>query len=124
MRAAPRLTVDPVGSGVRVEELLADLAQDARAYQGIGSASGTGAPQQFCYRVLGALDTGALTPFYLWLMRWPATALPMAQRDRALSAMESWAVRRWLCAMPSKDTTGLVLDLLRELTAHGPARAG
>jgi hypothetical protein len=116
---------DHVGAaGVRVEELLADLSRDARAYQGIGAASGTGAPQQFCYRVLGALDAGALTPFYLWLMRWPATALPTAQRDRALSAMESWAVRRWLCAMPSKDTTGLVLDLLRELTAHGPAYAG
>jgi hypothetical protein len=112
------------GPGVRVEELLADLARDARAYQGVASASGTGAPQRFCYRVLGALDTGALTPFYLWLMRWPASALPPAQRDRALSAMEGWAVRRWLCAMPSKDTTGLVLDLLRELTAHGPARAG
>ena len=107
-----------------VEELLADLARDARMYQAIATAAGTGAPQRFCYRVLGALDAGALTPFYLWLMRWPATALPSTQRDRALAAVESWAVRRWLCAMPSKDTTGLVLDLLRELTAHGPDRAG
>jgi hypothetical protein len=111
-------------NGNRVEELLADLTQDARLYQGIATATGTVAPQRFCYRVLGALDAGALTPFYLWLMRWPATSLPTAQRDRALAAMESWAVRRWLCAMPSKDTTGLVLDLLRELTAHGPAHAG
>jgi hypothetical protein len=110
--------------GEAVEELLADLSRDARQYQAISTAAGTGVPQRFCYRVLGALDAGALTPFYLWLMRWPATALPTAQRDRALAAVESWAVRRWLCAMPSKDTTGLVLDLLRELTAHGPGRAG
>jgi hypothetical protein len=111
--------------GDRVEELLVDLHRDAGTYRAITRPGpGGGAPQRFCYRVLGALDAGALTPFYLWLMRWPAASLPPAQRDRALHAVESWAVRRWLCALPGKDTTGLVLDLLRELAAHGPGRAG
>jgi hypothetical protein len=111
-------------AGSRIEDLLAELANDAETYRAIATPSLDTVPGRFCYRVFDAMDTGAVTPFYLWLMRWPVDALPTAQRDRALSAMESWVVRRWLCALPAKDTNGLVLDLLKLLDVHGPGRAG
>jgi hypothetical protein len=111
-------------AGPRVEDVLAELARDARTYEAIATPPDDTVPGRFCYRVFDALEAGAVTPFYLWLMRWPVPTLPVAQRDRAFAAMESWVVRRWLCALAGKDTNGLVLDLLKALDAAGPARAG
>src|SRR4051812_18823106 len=111
-------------AGPRVEDVLAELARDARTYEAIADPPADTVAGRFCYRVFDALEAGAITPFYLWLMRWPGQALPAAQRDRALAAMESWAVRRWLCALAGKDTNGVVLDLLKVLDAAGPGRAG
>jgi hypothetical protein len=109
----------------RLEETLAALARDADSY----ATALTDEPDDpvaalFCYRVFDALDAGALMPIYLWLMRWSPAELPAPQRDRALRALESWAVRRWLCALPTKDTTDLVLDLLSEVEDAGPETAG
>ncbi|MDT5025762.1 MAG: hypothetical protein QOE61_2188 [Micromonosporaceae bacterium] len=119
-------------AGPRIEELLRELASDARIYEAIGAASSgshqphpsESVPDLFCYRVFGALDAGAVTPFYLWLMRWPSSRLPFEQRDRALAAMESWVVRRWLCALSTKDNSNVVLDLVQALDAAGPQQAG
>jgi hypothetical protein len=111
-------------AGTRVEDLLAELARDARTFEAVKSAPADTVPGRFCYRVLNAMETGAVSPFYLWLMRWSDDRLPIPQRDRALWAVESWVVRRWLCAMASKDTSNLVLELLQALDAAGPERAG
>ena len=66
-------------AGPRIEDLLRELARDARTYAAINVSR---RPRHrcrvvFCYRVFGALDAGAVTPFYLWLMRWPADRLPI-----------------------------------------------
>ena len=115
-------------AGPRVEELLRELAGDARRYQAIGAPAPyqphPSVPDLFCYRVFGALDAGAVAPCYLWLMRWSSARLPTQQRDRALAALESWVVRRWLCALSTKDNNNVVLDLLRALDAAGPEQAG
>ena len=114
-------------AGPHVEELLRELGHDAHNYEAIGASSSShqpSTPELFCYRVFGALDAGAVTPFYLWLMRWPASRLPVGQRDRALAAVESWVLRRWLCALSTKDNSNVVLDLVRTLDAAGPQRAG
>jgi hypothetical protein len=120
-------------AGPAVEDLLVELVRDARTYAATrGTAVEDAArrsrldavPARFCYRVLEAMDAGVVTPFYLWLMRWPADVLPTGQRDRALAALESWVVRRWLAGLTSKDTANVVLDLLQALDRSGPERAG
>ncbi len=113
-------------AGPHVEELLGELRWDARSYAAIDAVTSARSypVEVFCYRVFGALDAGAVTPFYLWLMRWPQSQLPIAERDRALAAMESWLVRRWLAGLSTKDNSNVVLDLIRALDAAGPHAAG
>jgi hypothetical protein len=109
----------------RLEDTLTALARDAETYAtALTEEPDDAVAAQFCYRVFEALDTGALMPVYLWLMRWSPQRLPVEQRDQALHALESWVVRRWLCGLPSKDTTNVVLDLLSEVEDAGPELAG
>jgi hypothetical protein len=65
--------------------------------------------------VIRALDTGAVTPVLLWLLRWPEAELPVEQRHRALRAIESWLVRRTLARLTGKNVNQVVLDLLQVL---------
>lgn len=109
----------------RLEDTLAALARDAGTYAtALAEEPDDPVAARFCYRVFEALDTGALMPVYLWLMRWSPHRLPVEQRGRALGALESWVVRRWLCGLPAKDTTNVVLDLLSEVDSAGPEAAG
>jgi hypothetical protein len=134
MRTAAEVRTDEIFAGFRdhldaaedrLEDVLADLARDGAAYAtALTDSPAEPGPARFCYRVFDALDSGALMPVYLWLMQWSPDELPERERDRALSALESWAVRRWLCGLATKDTTNVVLDLLADLEAAGPDRAG
>jgi len=70
------------------------------------------------------LDSAAVGPFLLWVLRWDDTAMPAAQRQRALRALESWLVRRALCRATAKDVNRMVVELLRVVDDAGPATAG
>jgi hypothetical protein len=107
-----------------VEELMVGLRSDAQIYATMDSLSPASAAGRFYYRVIRAMDTAVVTPFFLWILRWPAESLPPAQRDKALRVMESWLVRRALCRLTSKDINRLMLDLLIKLNSAGPAAAG
>jgi Protein of unknown function DUF262/Protein of unknown function (DUF1524) len=134
MRLAREVRTDEIFAGFRdhldtvderLEDTLAALARDADRYAtALTDEPNDPVAAQFCYRVFDALDTGALMPVYLWLMRWSPQRLPVEQRDRALRALESWAVRRWLCGLPTKDTTNVVLELLSDVEDAGPEVAG
>src|SRR6266498_4500623 len=76
------------------------------------------------YRVIKALDSAAVGPFLLWVLRWDETAMPAAQRHRALRALESWMVRRAMCRATAKDVNRMVVELLRGMDEAGPATAG
>jgi hypothetical protein len=107
-----------------VDELITEVAQDAAVFARfdkfpVGSVEGT-----FYYRVIRALDTGAVTPVLLWLLRWPESDLPVEQRHRSLRAIESWLVRRVLARLTSKSVNQVILDLLQALNESGPANAG
>lgn len=109
---------------LEIEPLLADLAAGATTFATLESWPAESAVGRFRYRVLQAMDSAVVTPLLLWLLRWPDQDLPAQQRDKALQCLESWLVRRMLCRLTTKDINRLVLDLLRELNAAGPARAG
>jgi hypothetical protein len=109
---------------LEIEPLLADLAAGAKTFATLDGWPADSAVGQFRYRALQALDSAVVTPLLLWLLRWPEKDLPTRQRDKALASFESWLVRRVLCRLTSKDINRLVLDLLREMNAAGPAKAG
>jgi hypothetical protein len=107
-----------------IETLLRQLASDAQIFAKLESWPPDSVVGRFTYRVLQAMDSAVVTPLLLWLLRWPEAELPTAQRDKALTCLESWLVRRALCRLTSKDLNRLVLDLLRELDTAGPTHAG
>ena len=116
--AAGALTETPTA-----EEFLVGLRRDADTFRDfaqldIGSARGS-----FYSRVVEALELGAFIPLLLWLISEHHEA-SATQTDRALAAVESWAVRRTLLRQTMKDVNKLVVALLRELDKHPSETVG
>lgn len=107
-----------------VAALLKEFSADANVFAGWENLPADSVPRVFRYRILQAMDTGVVSPIFLWLTRWPDTVLPIEQRDKALKALESWLVRRMLCRLTAKDLNRTLLDLLQELKAQPVANAG
>jgi hypothetical protein len=108
----------------RIPDLLVELAADAKVYEQMEKLPAATVEGIFYYRIIKALDSAAVGPFLLWLLRWDKTAPPAAQRHKALQALESWMVRRALCRATAKDVNRTVVDLLRAMDEAGPAVAG
>lgn len=132
MRLRREVPTDRVFSDFR-EHLLAtddsvysavgDLARSARTYDDLegrpfGSVEGT-----FYYRVLSVMEQHVLGPLLLWLFD-QKEEVPLAQRQLALRAMESWLVRRMICRLSGKQTNQLVVELLGRLHQRDSACAG
>jgi hypothetical protein len=107
-----------------IAALLAELSSDANVYAQMEQLAPDTIEGRFHYRVIRAMDTAAVGPFLLWLLRFSEADMPVAQRHKALQAVESWLVRRALCRATAKDVNRTVLDMLKELERHGPAVAG
>lgn len=110
--------------GVDIPALFEQIAADAevhRSWENLPESSPAG---RFYYRILQALDTQVVAPVFLWLTRHDNTAMPLAQRDAALLAIESWLVRRALVRATTKDYNNAMIDLLRALERRGPGQAG
>ncbi|KRF29470.1 DUF262 domain-containing protein [Phycicoccus sp. Soil802] len=105
-------------------DVLAELARDAETFRQIEHASPSSTVGIFQYRVLRALDSGAVTPFLLWIMSRPAQDCPTEQRDKALRAIESWLARRALCRFTAKGVNLLVVDLLKVVDGADSAVVG
>jgi hypothetical protein len=114
----------PSSDAPPLPELVTELVADAAIFAGLDKHPASSVVGQFNYRVLKALDSAAVTPFLLWLLRYGPEDCPPEQRDKALRAMESWLVRRALCRYTAKGVNQLVVDLLRRLADAGPAEAG
>ncbi|WP_158895137.1 DUF262 domain-containing protein [Amycolatopsis anabasis] len=114
-------------NGVRelegAQALLAMLKSDASQFRGLAEFHPQSPEGTFYYRVVESLELGAFTPVMLWLLA-DRHAVPAEQRAKALASLESWAVRRMLLRLTTKDINRLVISLVRELSAHDPAGAG
>lgn len=108
----------------RIEDLLVELASDAKIHQEMERLPVTTPEGRFYYRVLKALDSQVVGTFLMWLLRQSPDELSDRQREKALSSLESWLVRRALCRLTTKDHNRVVLELLRVLVDNGPAVAG
>ncbi|MGR7026354.1 DUF262 domain-containing protein [Geodermatophilus sp. URMC 62] len=109
---------------VALPGLMAELASDAAVFSTLDALPASSVPGRFYYRVIQALDTRAVMPVLLWLLRWPGDQLPVEQRDKALNAIESWLVRRTLARLTGKNINQTILELLKALERPGPASAG
>jgi hypothetical protein len=107
-----------------ITDLLAELAGDAAVYEQMEKLPSHTVEGAFYYRVIRALDSAAVGPFLLWVLRSDEEEMPLPQRYKALRALESWMVRRALCRATAKDVNRQVLELLRAVDKVGPGRAG
>lgn len=108
---------------VNAEAFLGALRRDADKFRDFAQMDPETARGRFYSRVVEALEIGATIPLLLWLIS-DNHAIPPAQADRALAAMESWTVRRTLLRMTMKDVNKLVVALLKHLDKQKRENAG
>ena len=104
-------------------EFLVRFRRDADTYRDFAEFDVSSAQGRFYVQVIEALELGAFIPLFLWIITSAHPAAP-EQADRALGAVESWAVRRTLLRWTMKDVNRLVVTLLRELDKHPTSQVG
>ncbi|MFP5021912.1 DUF262 domain-containing protein [Pseudonocardia phyllosphaerae] len=97
-----------------IDEVVADVARIAAVYRTLETEAADPSLARFLYR-WHTIEAGVATPALLWLLSAPEIATEA--RDRALTAIESFLVRRMLCRLTTKDYNRLFLDLLERLHA-------
>lgn len=106
------------------EALLLALRRDADTFRGFADLNASSAAGRFYSRVVEGLELGATIPLLLWLIS-DNHALPAEEVSRALSAVESWVVRRTLLRATMKDVNRLVIALIKYLNSlHGQVGDG
>lgn len=103
-----------------VEALLPKLRASADVYRRLITASEVSAgeltrEELFVYR-MSVLDSEVIKPLLLWLLEPANEAVPQEQLEKGLTALESWAVRRAILRLSSKNYNRLVVELLTLLT--------
>ncbi len=96
------------------ETLLTELVADAGCFAGFADLDHDTAAGSFYRRVVETLELGAFIPLLLW-MQSETNDVPAGEVAVALSAVESWAVRRTLLRRTMKDVNKLVVSLLQVL---------
>jgi len=112
-----------LGDRSSAEMFLAQLREDADTFRDFAQLDPRSAQGAFYARVIEALEMGVFIPLLLWVITDAHRASP-DQADRALRAVESWAVRRTLLRRTMKDVNRLVVALLRELDSHPSDEVG
>lgn len=108
---------EQLDSVATAEAFLARLRTDADTFRDFAQLDPRSAQGTFFARVIEALELGVFIPLLLWIITDAHPASPQ-QADRALAAVESWAVRRTLLRRTMKDVNRLVVALLKELAQH------
>jgi hypothetical protein len=107
------------------ESLLLALRRDADTFRGFADLNVSRPAGRYYARVVEGLELGATIPLLLWLIS-DNHALPDSEISRALSALESWVVRRTLLRVTMKDVNRLVIALIKHLDQldHGQVGDG
>ncbi|MEJ2866369.1 DUF262 domain-containing protein [Actinomycetospora sp. OC33-EN08] len=107
----------------RAETFLREFRRDADTFRDFAQMDQDSPRGRYYAVVVENLELGATTPLLLWLIS-RNRQVPAEQIDRALGAVESWAVRRTLLRRVMKDVNNMVVALLEALETAGPDRAG
>jgi hypothetical protein len=103
-----------LGSTDDAEAFLKGFRRDADTYRELVTREGDSPAAGFYRRIVEAFELGSFIPLLLWLVS-DNHDVPDAEVDKALSAVESMAVRRTLLRLTMKDINNLVVAVLREL---------
>jgi hypothetical protein len=99
------------------EAFLRELKRDAETFRDLAALNPGSASGGFYLRVVEALELGAFIPLLLWMISDNHNP-PKAEVEKALRAVESWAVRRTLLRRTMKDVNKMVVSLLQEVNEH------
>ena len=105
----------------RARDVLAELARYSPIYEGFEKEPTHTPLGRFLHR-LGALDVTTAYPVLLWLLG-PEGFSEEADRDVALSAIESWLVRRMLTRGTTRAYNAVFLSLLNSIRESARARS-
>lgn len=97
--------------------LLREFVDDAATFEGFGRCA-PGTPEQRFFTTLAALDTRTVLPLVMALYK-----APISDQDRriALTALESWLVRRALGGLTGKNYNRFVVELLSVIAQDAAA---
>lgn len=104
--------------------LLTAISANAKQFEKFETEKDATVLGTFRYRLIDVMQSDAITPVLLWLHDPTKPAVPQKQIDLALGSLESWAVRRMLCRLTTKDYNKVFLDLLEQLGKLDPAEVG
>lgn len=113
-------------SDVGLESFLHELKRYASIFRLLISPVGDGRAAMFARR-LRALDTSTVYPFLLYLLGLPADRLSPGDKEKVLSDVESWLIRRMICGLTNKNYNKFFVSLLakvREAEASNEGDAG
>lgn len=105
------------------ERLLNELRKDADTFHEFSILEKSTPEGQFYVRVIDRLDMAATTPVFLWMLS-ANHAVPAEQRRIALEALESWAIRRMLLRLTSKDMNKFAIVILKMLESCSKDEVG
>ncbi|MFJ2620702.1 DUF262 domain-containing protein [Glutamicibacter sp. NPDC087344] len=101
-------------SAIDAERLLTELRKDADTFSEFSELETRTPEGRFYSRVIERLEMAATTPVFLWLLSVNHGISP-DQRRIALEALESWAIRRMLLRLTSKDMNKFAIAILKML---------
>lgn len=98
------------------EAFLRALRADADTYRGLADLGVETPAGRFRSQVIEAMELAATMPVLLWFIS-SNNAVPSDQVAVGLGALESWAIRRTLMRLTSKDVNRFMVAILKELDA-------
>lgn len=85
------------GGDYKTKDILIQLSEYRKAYKVIYGAADSGSPRLAqSYRNLVALKLQTAVPLLAWMRTLPTSRLSLADHEKAVSAVESWVVRRMI----------------------------
>ena len=97
-----------------------DLRKSGEVYSALENVDVQDEIEPFLYRI-GIMRVGVLTPVLMWLQ---LADVPDDQKTKAISALESYLVRRMICGMSARSYGNLFISLLSSLEEAGATHAG
>lgn len=105
------------------ESFLQELRRDADTYRNLAALESTTSAGRFRVQVIEAMELAATMPVFLWFIS-ENHKIPASQVSRGLAALSSWAIRRTLLRLTSKDVNRLMIAILKELATVDASESG
>jgi hypothetical protein len=102
-----------------IEHFLADMKAHSDVFVALIAPTGEDRSSLFARR-LKALDNSTVYPLLLYLFSMPRGRLSSVERDLIIEDLESWLVRRFVCALTNKNYNRFFVSLLSKLKSARP----